>query len=204
MNILKLLFISIIFLSCKSTVNSNSTDAIEEKIPESREPIVFEVIKIRSGPSIETYWPDTMPKFIFCKDSGISNTRASQGISYWKRLGYPIESVRYNVDTLECHGRPDNGTVVIRLIDDTIPINQNLSVTQVYYRRDNKQILGAVIYLIGGYANKPRLIEHEIGHALGWSHNNSYLHVMNSEYDKTGYDGSGLRYLRYLSLILEI
>ena len=194
-----------IILFCFLVVSCKPVDLkqqeVVETIPEkSLDTIVFDVIRIRSAPRIETFWPGEMPSFIFCESSGISRSRASQGISYWRRLGYPIDNVRYVDDAPECHGEGPAGTVVIRLVDNTIPIGSNLAVTKVFFYKDTKQIIRADIHLISGYANRARLIEHEIGHALGWKHYNRHLHIMNSEYDNTGHDSTGTGYRRYQDL----
>jgi len=179
---------------------------IFEKEPESkdaRRPVVFDVITIRSSPKLETFWESEMPDFIFCRSSGISKSRAYQGVAYWRNLGYPIENVRYVDDAPECHLEETPGTVVIRLIDNTLPIGNHLAITKVFFYKDTKKIIRSNIYLIRSYANRPRLIEHEIGHALGWRHYNRYLHVMNSEYDNTGHDSTGVNYRKYQELILN-
>jgi len=187
-------------VSCKPVDFNKPSEKNETKYEIHLDPIVFDVIRIRSSPRLETFWYETMPSFIFCKSSGISRSRASQGISYWRRLGYPISNIQYVNDAPECHGDVPDGTVVIRLIDNTIAIGNNLAVTKVYYYRESKKIIRADIYLISGYANRARLIEHEIGHALGWKHYNRHLHIMNSEYDNTGHDSTGLTYRRYQEL----
>ena len=117
-NVLRFLLIALVLISCKSADDSPRDEVVNSaRFPEVKEPIVFEVINIRAyGPKIETYWSGVMPEFIFCKFSGISKTRASQGISYWKRLGYPIENVRHGVEGPECRGDPKRGTVVVRII----------------------------------------------------------------------------------------
>tara|TARA_E500000331_G_scaffold355933_1_gene412735 strand:- start:196 stop:813 length:618 start_codon:yes stop_codon:yes gene_type:complete len=203
MRIILSIFLLLFISSCKPIDNIDNTRNIEPEVFETKPSIVFDVIRIRSVPRIETFWANQMPEFIFCKSSGISRTRASQGISYWRRLGYPIENVRYNVEGPECESDTPEGKVVIKIIDNTIPIHQNLAVTKVYYETESKMIRRSTIYLIRAYANRPRLIEHEIGHSLGWKHYNRNLHVMNSEYDRTGHDSTGLRYSNYLELILN-
>lgn len=189
--------------ACYSTALEKEPDDVVQNFGTDN-PIIFEVIKIRPDPRIGKYWHGDMPSFIFCNSSGISDHRASQGIEYWKRLGYPIENVRYDVDTRECFDDPRPGTVIISLIDNTIDLGSNIAVTRVFYYAPTRQILSAKIYLISGYANRERLIEHEIGHALGWNHYSRYLHIMHPEYDRTGHDSHGLRYLTYLNLSRSI
>ena len=188
------------FCSC-TTPEFKNKEAEEAHDFDKKSPVIFDVIKIRPEPRIETFWSGSMPDFIICEASGLTRSRAYQGVSYWKKLGYPILNIRHVRDSPECRTDYEKGKVVVKLINNSIPINQNLAVTKVYYHRETRVIQGASIYLIGGYANKPRLIEHEIGHALGWKHYPRNLHIMHPEYDNTGSSSSGMTYRKYLDLI---
>ena len=198
-----LIFLIFLLSACRpfESVEQDQNSHVDTII--SNPTIVFDVIKIRSSPRIETFWPGEMPEFVFCRSSGVSRTRAYQGISYWKRLGYPIEKVRYDVEGPECSEDTLDGRVVIKIIDNTIAIQENLAVTKVYYETNTRIIRRSSIYVIRAYANRPRLIEHEIGHALGWKHYHRNLHIMHPEYDSTGHYSTGLRYSDYLSQVLD-
>ena len=165
--------------------------------------IIFDVINIRGRPSIKNYWTE-MPKFTFCKESRLTNQRARNGIRFWRRIGYNITDVRYSVSDQECFRDPENGEVMVKLVTSDTPIRNNLAVTSVYFRPDNNQIQYAIIYLIGGFANDERLIEHEIGHALGWSHYGRVRHIMNSDYSQTGTDNYGLSFSVYQQQVLML
>jgi len=189
------IFILTAALSCKPLDDSKS-EICNSEIPEENK-IIFDVIRIRAEPRVNNYW-SSMPSFTFCDESRISRGRARSGISYWKRLGYPIENVRYNVSDEECLRDPMLGEVMIKLVTSDIPIHDNLAVTRVQYRTDTRQIQKAIIYVIGGFSSKERLIEHEIGHALGWGHYRRHYHIMHPEYNLTGHDSAGVSYISYI------
>ena len=186
--------LSLVF-SCKSQESLNDNQCNSESPVENK--IIFDVINIRAEPKISNYWT-LMPSFIFCNETRISRARARTGISYWKRLGYPIENVRYNVSDEECMRDPMIGEVMIKLVTSDIPIHDNLAVTRVQYRTDTREIQKAVIYVIGGFSSKSRLIEHEIGHSLGWGHYRRHYHIMHPQYNLTGHDSAGVSYISYI------
>ncbi len=181
--------------------NQNVKEYCEYESPvEVRKPqIVLDVIKIFPDPKISHFWIIT-PKITFCKSSGISETRAQQAVSYWKKLGYPILEVKFIRNDAECIRDTEYGEIMVKIINSDTPIRNNLAVTSVAYRSDTRVILTASIYMIPGYANKPRVIEHEIGHALGWGHYRRSYHIMNPNYKDTGSNAYGLRYSAYRDL----
>ena len=65
---------------------------IEGEKSEKKDKIYLEVIKIRGGPSLGSYWVE-MPRVTFCRSSGVSSHRARSSVRYWQRLGYNIQKV---------------------------------------------------------------------------------------------------------------
>jgi hypothetical protein len=114
-------------------------------------------------------------------------------------MGYDIGDIVFdnNRSSQICFNGGNNGEITIMLITSDIQIEDNLAVTKVFFDTRTNKIIKAQIYVIGGYANNERLLEHEIGHALGWSHYNRYLHIMNSRYDETGHDSHGISWISY-------
>ena len=58
--------------------------------------------------------------------------------------------------------------------------------------------------MLPAHSNKPWVLEHEIGHALGWSHFSNRGHIMNSEYQFLGPGSSGMNYEQYQVEIKKI
>jgi hypothetical protein len=190
--------------SCRSPTPTHIKQVCDH--PEKSEkstPIFFEAIKIKGSPSLNNYW-NTMPVFTFCESSNITRSRARQGIEYWRRLGYPIEDVVYGIKDIDCMRSPRFGEVMIKLVTSDIPIGDNIAVTQIHYPSDTREILGVTIFVIGGFANYARLLEHELGHSLGWGHYRRDLHVMHPHYPKTGHDAAGLSYSVYQNKLEDI
>jgi len=56
----------------------------------------------------------------------------------------------------------------------------------------NELVVGARIEIRADSYDRPLLLEHELGHALGWPHHNVEGHIMHRALGKTGKETSGL------------
>ena len=164
------------------------------------EPDYVEVIQFKRRPYATAYWEE-FPPIRICSDSGVSESRARSAVHMWKRLGYNLGNIYWDDGSPVCRTGGVSGEIIIMLVTTETPIENNLAVTRTFYNRDNRIIRRSQIFVLGGYANKPRLLEHELGHALGWAHFNRDLHVMNSNYPDTGHDVFGVRHTDYKNII---
>ena len=69
----------------------------------------------------------------------------------------------------------------------------HLGTTKTWWRTDTGEIFKAKIEIKVGWENRPRILEHELGHALGFKDNNSTGHMMNHAWDRGGYKKKGLQ-----------
>ena len=131
------------------------------------------------------------PGVMVCGNSGVSASRAARAIKYWERLGYKFDYVRYD-DSIAC-AIPRYGEIIITLPDQTFDFGDHLASTRLTISNKTKEIVRAKISIFHKSANKERVLEHEIGHALGWPHINSPYHIMNSNWHTGGHNSSGLK-----------
>ena len=75
-----------------------------------------------------------------------------------------------------------------------------LARTRVYKLTETKEILWATIKIQQTAVTKPRVLEHEIGHALGWPHFGRRGHLMNALWQNGGYNTAGLQARYYNGL----
>jgi len=61
--------------------------------------------------------------------------------------------------------------------------------------------VSAFIEIKPKWNTRERVVEHELGHALGWDHCNKRHHLMHSIHDLGGWDTSGLRNKQKISYI---
>ena len=148
-------------------------------------PEYIEAIKPRTNTWLMT------PSVRVCLESGVKPFRINQAISYWRKLGYQFDDIR--IDPSPTCGTPMFGEIIITLPDNTFSFGDNLASTRITISNKTKEIVKAKIFIFPKTANKERVLEHELGHALGWSHVNQSYHIMNPNWHTGGHNSNGLR-----------
>lgn len=131
------------------------------------------------------------PGVTVCGNSGVTSTRAARAIKYWEKLGYKFDYIRYD-HSIACY-EPRFGEIIITLPDQDFNFQEHLASTRITVSNKTKEIVKAKILIFPKSANKERVLEHEIGHALGWPHINQPYHIMNSNWHAGGHNSSGLK-----------
>lgn len=155
----------------------------------------FELVT-RSHVPLQGLW--TMkPSVIICDDA-VRLSRAQQAVRFWERLGYEFETVAINNDP-ECH-QEEIGTIKIMLPDNSMNMGNNLAVTNTFRILSTNENIRANIMINSFASSKPLVLEHELGHALGWYHINKYGHLMNPQYERLGHNTLGIKYSDYVRI----
>ncbi len=138
---------------------------------------------------------DIKPDIIVCSDSRVSNLRIDRATEFWKALNHDFGTVtRVSRDNMACvTGEPDYGTIMIDIPSQNFDFSSHLGTTKTWWRTDTGEIFKAKIEIKIGWENKPRVLEHELGHALGYKDNNTTGHLMNHEWARGGYKKKGLQ-----------
>jgi len=157
----------------------------------SRQEVIFS-----RKPVLEKYWIEK-PNITHCSKSGVSEGRLRSAILFWENQGYEFGKVSVNVDSFACFREPLSGEIMITIITNEIAVGSNLAVTKVSFYTATNEIVSSRIFMIPGYANKRWILEHEIGHALGWRHFSREGHIMHPLYQSLGPFTSGLRMSDY-------
>jgi hypothetical protein len=155
-----------------------------------------QVFHIRRIPALGSYWSE-MPSIRVCEDSGVTRTRAAQIVSFWKNMGYSLGNTFFDEGSEICNIQGVTGQITIMLVNSDTPIGENLAITRTWHSKKTLEISKSQIYILGGFVSNPYLLEHEMGHALGWHHFDRHLHIMNSNYNSIGSDVLGLRRREY-------
>jgi len=150
-------------------------------------------------PTLSGYWV-IEPSVRVCKTANISETRVRNALNYWERLGYSFGELVMNDKSPACLGKPHMGDITI-----DIPGSQydwdKLGLTFRATHVDTGMIFYSAIQIQTTAFYKERVLEHEIGHALGWDHSPQRYHLMYEEWLNGGSLSRGLEQKRYAQLI---
>tara|TARA_R110002110_G_scaffold273521_4_gene488833 strand:- start:486 stop:1007 length:522 start_codon:yes stop_codon:yes gene_type:complete len=130
------------------------------------------------------------PTIRVCSSTKLSIHRIQKAVKYWEMLGYEFDGVRmdYNISCMH----PNYGEIIVTLPEGNID-PEHIAATRIYTRTGTLNIAKAKIFIYPKEVRKQRVIEHELGHALGWMHYSQKYHIMHPLWHLGGFNASGLR-----------
>ena len=147
---------------------------------------------VLSKPTKKADWRK-QPDIRICPDTNIDPARVSKAMNYWERLGYKFGDIIIEKDMYTCLVPP----AFRREIRITLPYQglgeKYLAATKISTHKVTGEIVQATIYITPKVSERQRVLEHEIGHALGWMHYPQSRHIMNPDWQAGGYEHYGLR-----------
>lgn len=147
---------------------------------------------VTGGPVRIAEW-STNPTVIVCENAPISEPRAAKAVKFWRDLGHSFFTSQYKYDPLgKCRQSSPKGYILIQLVTQEQLLDEDsLGVTHFYVDNNTNKVDWAVIYLKVG-SIKETVLEHELGHALGYLHYDKINHLMNSKWTQGGWNTKGL------------
>tara|TARA_B100000700_G_scaffold256496_1_gene289769 strand:- start:706 stop:1287 length:582 start_codon:yes stop_codon:yes gene_type:complete len=152
----------------------------------------FETLSLKNiNPARAGVWKRT-PTVIVCPNAPLVKGEAEKAVKFWENLGYRFFRTQYKYDPLnKCNQTDPVGYIVIHLVKQDLKMaDDTLAVTHFYVDNDHKEVEWAVIYIKSNI--EETVLEHEIGHALGFLHYNKINHLMNQKWAQGGWDTEGL------------
>ena len=135
---------------------------------------------------------DTTPSVIICDYAPIDKKSVVSAINWWKDIGYNFYGpYTDNYHKQKCFDSRPVGYILITLVDGKSYNHGSLATTNVYSNKNNNKILWSVIMLKHGLV-KERVMEHEIGHSIGWMHAAKRGNMMNRTLPTGGWSSEGL------------
>ena len=140
-------------------------------------------VTYKSSPPTLGEWHFT-PVIEICDEAPITRELLQEGLSWWKKRGYRFGEIQEAVPNGACETGSVRGTITIHKIKFSSASTTYLHVLE------SGQINWAKIYL--SEPMHSRVIEHELGHALGWDHYDVPGHLMHTNLLLGGWNDSGL------------
>jgi len=116
--------------------------------------------------------------------------RVQRAIRFWEMLGYEFDGVV--VDPAVNCAEPRYGEIIITLPEGNMNPS-HIGATRIYTEKLSGHIAKVKVFIYPKYAARDRVMEHELGHALGWTHYRQKFHIMHPTWQEGGYNRSGLR-----------
>tara|TARA_R100000008_G_scaffold82350_1_gene66555 strand:- start:1447 stop:2007 length:561 start_codon:yes stop_codon:yes gene_type:complete len=149
---------------------------------------------ISLSPLVQQHHWTSEPIVIVCDTIDIRQDRLKSALKFWEKLGYTFDSVYYAAkDDFTCaRGEPMVGQIMIDIPSNGFPFGKHVGNTKTWHRTKDGEIVKVKIEIAHGWANSSRILEHEIGHALGWNDFPQTGHIMNGIWSRSGLGSKGL------------
>jgi hypothetical protein len=171
------------------TVVHEITTHEERELHKASEPI--DASFFNRTPESHGGWRDN-PDVRVCATAPVSERRVKKALDFWRDLGYSFSRIYYNDVSRHCiENIFSYNTIIIDLIDGSHR-EPALATTTSWIDRETREILKAKIALKNTWGEAARILEHELGHALGWLDYNQTGHIMHHEWSRGGLNTTGV------------
>ncbi len=153
----------------------------------------------RKSIELASFW--IIPPDIVICDRVATIQRVQKAVNFWKRLGYEFGTITKNNDALSCHGKEEYGKIRIMLPDNSRDMSNELAITLTDRLVTTSEAVSADIIIHSFAVGKELVLEHELGHALGWQHINKPGHLMYPEYTRVGHNTMYIDYVEYVKIM---
>lgn len=119
------------------------------------------------------------PNIVVCKDSKTKIDTVKKGVEFWKKEGFRLGSVSRNENVCQKDWHPN--TIIIHG-DANLDTAQYNGFSTPWQNAKTKKLLSVVIQFDNAVANEQELVNHELGHALGFEHTGDHNDIMYGGY----------------------
>ena len=129
---------------------------------------------------------NSAPVIVNCYGNDFNELQLARGVEYWELRGEEIAFYEMKPNDKICDHTYIHGFIILRKAAPNQLKDGTLALTQRY--TSGIDFIGAEIYFAPGSQNLTLIIEHELGHALGYSHVEIEGHIMHPIWEKMGRD----------------
>jgi len=132
------------------------------------------------------------PVLIICEYAPVSEIRVNSAVKFWEGLGHSFRRSEYKRNSQDkCLSENPLGHILVHIVTKGVKL-ESTALAQTHFFVDNltNKIDWAVIYIRPDV--RETVLEHELGHALGFLHFNKINHLMNQKWEMGGWDKEGL------------
>ena len=132
------------------------------------------------------------PTIIICDYAPVSKIQVNSAVKFWEGLGHKFKNIEYKKNSQDlCTNERPLGYILVHIVTKGVKL-ESTALAQTHFFVDNltNKIDWAVIYMRPDI--RDTVLEHELGHALGFLHFNKINHLMNQKWEMGGWDVEGL------------
>ena len=120
-------------------------------------------------------WIRHKPTIALCNGIGIPDSVINEAVERWRKRGAKIGPVVRKT----CEARPQHGEIGFYLDDEVVGSNEGYAVRTVF--TGTQEIAYARVWIKSSNHGSMILIEHELGHGLGYTDTNAGGSIMSKE-----------------------
>ncbi len=146
---------------------------------------------------------DEPPDVTVCPGAPITEQRLKQGLDFWRALGYSFGKVTFKSTATLCTS--EWGAITFRLpTQEELSASvsrSHLATTKRYaLTADPTYLVKSEVFFQNTYVSKKKyIVEHELGHAIGWLHSRKKGHIMYPELAGSGPNTTNVDWQDYQS-----
>ena len=129
------------------------------------------------------------PIIVNCANQNIPEDEVLDAIKYWEENGEEVGFYSHSPPDGVCDNEGVAGFIFLRMAEPGRLDNNTLASTRRYTRLS--ELRSSTIWFKEGSYDLYLLMEHEIGHALGYAHVNELGNIMNPTYEFIGENFTG-------------
>ena len=143
------------------------------------------VLNIYYSSKFKVFYWDSDPILVVCPSSRYTEDAVDDALYFWEKKGHSVSFVHVDRDNSVCKKGKLRGFIFLRGDEGAVTSN---SYAITIRHAERFQLYHAEMQIPNENLHMPLLLEHELGHAFGFTHCNEKGHIMHQTYSRMGSD----------------